>query len=698
MQQPAQTGDDRATPAPAAPDLRIERASPWRIPLFYLVIGVLWIVFSDSALGLLIDDPATLTRIQTFKGGFYVLATAVLLYLLLRPMVGRLLESQERLLDSEMRHRELFEANPNPMLVYDLDSLRIVDANPAASSFLGWSRGELQGMDMVMLWPHEESGIFHDHVEAVRRAPRHTYRWLERLRTSDGSTRDVELRSSDLAHGEGELRLVVLSDRTAEIRAQRAREQVTARLLEAQRVASLGSWELDLRTRQGRFCEIFHGLLGHASFQDAPRPLHEMLVAADSVSQQRLEQLLDDLASGVLQRIDVLLPFLDQHGAERLLRLRAQLQAGEGAPALLRGTAQDVTEEQQTRRLLDEREQQFRELMRILPDGVMIVANDHLFYANPACGTMFGRRAEALLGDRIDSLVDPASLPLLRRILAQDAAEPDTAPCMRRDDGSRFSAALSVSDGRYGGQDCKLVVVRDLTEPERMRDALATGNQELQAMAQRLFSAQEDERRAISRELHDDVGQAITAIKLAAHAASNEDDPAQRATDLGDIVATADTTLEKLRNLSMLLRPPQLDALGLEAALRWHAGMLFRSSDVQLALEIDQLPERPDRAIEQACFRIAQEALTNILRHAGATHVRLALGDDPSGGLVLKVDDNGHGFDPAEARGLGLAIMRERAQGAGGGVHLDTCLEGGTTVLVRLPYRALASNDNAGLS
>ena len=102
---------------------------------------------------------------------------------------------------------------------------------------------------------------------------------------------------------------------------------------------------------------------------------------------------------------------------------------------------------------------------------------------------------------------------------------------------------------------CKLLIVRDLSDSERIRSALETSNRELQAMAGRLFSLQEDERRAISRDLHDDIGQAITAIKLSAHAALEEDDPQRRGQDLAQIVSLADTTVAKLRDISTLLRP-----------------------------------------------------------------------------------------------------------------------------------------------
>ncbi|MBB6065943.1 PAS domain S-box protein [Pseudoxanthomonas broegbernensis] len=658
----------------------------WRIPLIYLVVGVLWIVFSDRVLAALIPDPAAITHLQTLKGGFYIAATAGLLYLLLRSLVERMLRSQHEALDSESRYRELFEANPNPMWIYEPASMRIVDANQAASAFLGWSRGELRGMEMFMLWPPEDLECFKAGAEAIRQAPGLAYARIERLRVSDGSFRDVELRSTDLTRGGGEDRgrLMVLSDRTSELQSQRAREQAMARLQEAQRLARLGSWEIDLPGRRGRFCPILLHLLGHGIADDRPRELGDVLVAADAASQARLDQLLDELACGQLQKMDVLLPFLGAGGGERLLRVRAQ-RIDEDGRRTLRGTVQDVTEEQQTRRLLDEREQQFRELVRILPDGVMILAGERVFYANPACGGLFGCQSEALLGESLAHLVDPPDLPALHAWLEGGGAL-ESPPRMRRADGSTFRAALSRAQARYGGQACKLLLVRDLSEPERMRDALAAGNVELQAMARRLFSVQEDERRAISRELHDDIGQAITAMKLSAHAAMGEEDGARRREDLDDIAATADATLDKLRNLSMLLRPPQLDALGLEAALRWHAGGLFRNSPVRLEMDIHALPRRPEREIEQACFRIAQEALTNALRHAGADAIRLALEDDGDEGLCLSVEDDGRGFDPARARGLGLVIMRERAQSAGGRLRMGTAPGGGTRIRLQLPY------------
>ena len=217
-------------------------------------------------------------------------------------------------------------------------------------------------------------------------------------------------------------------------------------------------------------------------------------------------------------------------------------------------------------------------------------------------------------------------------------------------------------------------------------DTVRRQRAELQAMTRRIITLQEDERSALSRELHDDIGQAITAIKLSAQALDDEDD-ARRAATIAEISAIADQTVVKLRNLSLLLRPPQLDALGLEAALRWQAGALFRTGTPHLSLSLEPLPRRPPAAVELACFRIAQEALTNVLRHANANEVQVTLDTDQDI-VELHVEDDGRGFDARQTHGLGLVTMRERAEQLGGTLEVRRGDGGGTCVRARLPMGA----------
>lgn len=214
---------------------------------------------------------------------------------------------------------------------------------------------------------------------------------------------------------------------------------------------------------------------------------------------------------------------------------------------------------------------------------------------------------------------------------------------------------------------------------------------ELQAVAQRLLTVQEDERRTLSRELHDDIGQSITAIKLAATSLTDEGlaaEPQVRREILDEVIAIADQTVLKLRNLSLLLRPPQLDSLGLEAALRGQVALLSRNSRLTIDLQVGPVAGRLPAAAELACFRIAQEALTNVARHAGAgsAEVTVSIEDTDTGeALVLRVADDGRGLDPARPVGLGLVTMRERAAQLGGRVTISPRPGGGTLVCATLP-------------
>lgn len=214
---------------------------------------------------------------------------------------------------------------------------------------------------------------------------------------------------------------------------------------------------------------------------------------------------------------------------------------------------------------------------------------------------------------------------------------------------------------------------------------LAADNRALRTMAGRIFSAQEEERRIVVRGLHDGAGQAVTAIRMAAAAALAEPDEERRRADLDDIIVQAEAALRQMREISNLLRPPQLDALGLEAALRWHVGRIAEDAAARIQLEMDPLPRRPAREAEQACFRLAQEALDNALRHAEATSVTIRLGD-AGDGVALEIRDNGRGFDPELVTGPGLVAMRERTRSMGGTFSITSAPQRGTRIRARVPW------------
>jgi len=321
-------------------------------------------------------------------------------------------------------------------------------------------------------------------------------------------------------------------------------------------------------------------------------------------------------------------------------------------------------------------------LAEALPVGVLLLERERVRWANRRALELLAIAADALTG------IPPAMLfaePDVARAILQ-AAPFERVARLRRGDGTTLQAHVGTQALALGAQRFLLLHVSDLTDSERIRAEVAAQREELQTLARRLLTVQEDERRTLSRELHDDIGQQLTAIKLGAMALQDESEPALRAELLAEILATTDQTLSKLRDLSTLLRPPQLDALGLEAALRWQAERMFRSGRPRLSLALTPLPHRPDPAAELACFRIAQEAMTNIQRHAQATHVAVNLAPD-NGGLELTVRDDGRGFDPSHSGRLGLVTMRERAEQVGGRVEIETAPGRGSCVRAYIPLR-----------
>jgi len=228
----------------------------------------------------------------------------------------------------------------------------------------------------------------------------------------------------------------------------------------------------------------------------------------------------------------------------------------------------------------------------------------------------------------------------------------------------------------------------------RAEQELAEAHQRQRMLSRRLIRAQERERAELARELHDEVGQAFTALKIQLEMLRQAKDPseyASRIDECADIVASA---LAQVRNLSLGLRPPQLDEFGLVSALRSHVERMARTATIEIAFEADPQIGRLHPDIEIACFRIAQESLTNALRHAQARRVRIVLRINADT-LALIVQDDGRGFDVRAANekalhgtSMGVAGLQERALLVGGFVKIESEVGAGTEVVARFPLKA----------
>jgi PAS domain S-box-containing protein len=232
----------------------------------------------------------------------------------------------------------------------------------------------------------------------------------------------------------------------------------------------------------------------------------------------------------------------------------------------------------------------------------------------------------------------------------------------------------------------------DITTLKQQQAELAGTSARLQQLSRRLLQVQELERRHLARELHDEIGQVLTVAKIKLQSAALAPEAAALASQINEPVALLDRLLAQVRSLSLDLRPPLLDDLGLVPALHWLLQQhQARASTPRVHLTTDPTLGRWDPTIETACFRIAQEALTNALRHAGATSIDLTLALQDAT-LRLGVRDNGTGFDAAAARmraerggSLGLLGMHERASLAGGALTLLSAPGRGTEVEAVFP-------------
>ena len=303
----------------------------------------------------------------------------------------------------------------------------------------------------------------------------------------------------------------------------------------------------------------------------------------------------------------------------------------------------------------------------------------------PRDGSKAGRILDRRRSERVDSLLDdPEVHASVTRLLG--ARSGLYVPLLVRDEaiGVLIAHDRLGRDVRFGDSAVRLA------EQFAARAAIAVDLSRRVATdaLRRVVAGQELERKRLARELHDETGQALTSILLGLKAVegSGSEDEMRRAAD--DLRALVVATLQDVRRLAVELRPKALDDFVLVAALERLAETFTESTGIELQLEARLGPERLPGEVETTLYRIVQEALTNVVKHAEAEHVSILI-VRREGTVTAVIEDDGRGFDPAATReaGLGLLGMRERAALVGGRVAVESSGESGTTLVVEVPVR-----------
>jgi PAS domain S-box-containing protein len=312
---------------------------------------------------------------------------------------------------------------------------------------------------------------------------------------------------------------------------------------------------------------------------------------------------------------------------------------------------------------------------------------------------IFGLRPGTIsVAGEVDRFIHPDDLDLgwdtVKRAVASKEPYDYYHRILRPDGTERIARSRGsiMSDER--GEPIKVFgATQDVTELKRAEKDLEEAGRQLRFLSRRLFEIQEEERRHLARELHDEIGQTLTAAKINLRIIA-PDVPAKITNRLDDSIQLLDRLLVQVRQLSLDLHPSLLDDLGLAAALRSLLDQQGRRGGLRTQFHATEPFEKLDARIQIAAFRIAQEAITNVLRHANAQFIRLHLETDRSE-LRMKIVDDGKGFDVAaierhahEGAAFGLTGMKERTALAGGHIDISSAKGKGTTVEVSLPLHA----------
>ena len=221
-------------------------------------------------------------------------------------------------------------------------------------------------------------------------------------------------------------------------------------------------------------------------------------------------------------------------------------------------------------------------------------------------------------------------------------------------------------------------------------EEVVQARKQLENLSARLVQAQETERRSLARELHDEVGQALSAVlvelrNLSIGLPSQSEE--QLSKHLETIKGLVENTVRMVRNMSLLLRPSMLDDLGLIPALQWQAREVSRRTCMDVTVSTDLVSDDLPDEYKTCIYRVVQEALHNCSAHSQATAVRIKVEQELER-LTLSIRDNGKGFDVKQSKGLGLLGIEERAAHLGGKCQIHSKLGSGTTLAIELPFRA----------
>jgi two-component system sensor histidine kinase UhpB len=364
------------------------------------------------------------------------------------------------------------------------------------------------------------------------------------------------------------------------------------------------------------------------------------------------------------------------------------------------GEAQMRRESRQADEMMRISEKKYRHLFESMRDAAFLVADESgkIIDVNPQAELLLGRTRPEIIGINQRELYPPQTtrwpIPNLSEGTTGEGIESYETEIARKD-GATVPTDVRVSVFQLQGRNLQLLLFRDITRRRQTEDELRRSGEQLRALAARLQAVREEERSRVARQIHDDLGQMLTALKMDLCWMKRDleglKDP--RLNPILDKAVSAteltDGLVGSVQSIAAELRPGILDRLGLLMALSYETDRFQRRTGIACRLDLpEEEPLLPPESVT-AVFRIFQETMTNVARHANASKVEIEFQFQP-GFLMLEIRDNGRGIKTAELLGnqsLGVLGMKERARQLGGEITFQPGAAGGTVVTLRIPHQ-----------
>lgn len=673
------------------------RIGALRVALIYLAFAACWIFFADALIGRFVDKQR-LPNLQLVEYLTFTICTAVLLYFLVLGYARQRAVTEAALRRNELRYRSLVLATAQVTWRGEGNG-EIVEEQPTWEDFTGQTRAEYSGWGwMEAIHPEDRERLAERWRKAIAREtrpPNNRYYEIEyRVRRRDGVYRNFVGRTVPVLDGAGRVQEWV--GICFDITDQKVREQ-------------------QLRDSEERFRNlvdlapdmIFVHQDGKVVFMN-PAGIRLLRVPSGKalVGMSLFDFTHPDFHDIVRERMRITarggkVPVMEQtlrrfDGTDVTVELGATSFISHGQAAV-QVVARDITARLQAQEKLRASETRFQLMSRATSDVVYDwdMATNAIWW-NENLRILFGYEGKPEeLGIKFwSSLIHPDDVARVDASLFSAIAEKKQFWAdeyrFRRVDGSY----ANVLDRGYivrnpDGQSVRMIgAMMDITDRKITEQRLRDSREQLRALTGHLERVLEEERTRIAREIHDELGQALTGLKmdLSWFAARLPNQPLLQEKSVA-MVKLIDSTVNAVRRISTELRPAILDSLGLIAAIEWLAQEFQKRTGVACVFVTDNENLSLDEARTTALFRICQESLTNVARYARASRVSISLVSEGNE-IVLEVRDDGRGIMEAEARGtrsFGLLGMRERARLLGGSFEIQGEPGQGTTLTVRIP-------------